>query len=171
MRAPDGGAALLLPLFFALGVVNNVALLVVFILRKRRLDLIRRFGWLYLLLAVPAAAGIVVAQREQAPVQYTIFLAIFLAFLGAEALYDWVLRIPFREKPDWRLLVPYVALYVSSAYGFVVMVWRESVPGGLLMLTLTLAQLAANAATHPRGPARSGADVATPRIGGTDAHR
>ena len=171
MRAPDGGAALLLPLFFALGVVNNVALLVVFILRKRRPDLIRRFGWLYLLLAVPAAAGIVVAQREQAPVQYTIFLAIFLAFLGAEALYDWVLRIPFRENPDWRLLVPYVALYVSSAYGFVVMVWRESVPGGLLMLTLTLTQLAANAATHPRGPAGSGADLATPRVGGPDAHR
>jgi hypothetical protein len=42
----------LLPLFFALGVVNNVALLVVFILRKRRLDLIRRFGW-----AEPPAAA------------------------------------------------------------------------------------------------------------------
>jgi hypothetical protein len=171
MRASDGGAALLLPLYFALGVVNNVALLVVFVMRKRRLDLIRRFGWLYLLLAVPAAAGIVVAQREQAPVQYTIFLAIFLAFLAVEALYDWVLGIPFRENPDWRLLVPYVALYVSSAYGFVVMVWRESVPGGLLMLALAVAQFAANAATHARGPARSAAGSAAPRVGGPDADR
>ncbi len=133
------------------------------------MDLVRRFGWLYLLLAVPAAAGIVAAQREQAPLQYTIFLAIFLAFLAVEALYDWVLRLPFREHPDWRLLVPYVALYISSCYGFVVMVWRESAPGGLLMLTLTLAQLAANAATHPRGPARPAADSSTPRLGGPDA--
>jgi hypothetical protein len=62
-----------------------------------------------------------VAQREQATVQYTIFLAIFLAFLGAEALDDWVLRTPFRENPDWRLLVPYVALYVSSVAGLGVM--------------------------------------------------
>ena len=69
----------------------------------------------------PLSAGIVVAQREQATVQYTIFLAIFLAFLGAEALDDWVLRIPFRENPDWRLLVPYVALYVSSVAGLGVM--------------------------------------------------
>jgi len=164
-----GGARLLLPLYFALAIANNVALFVVFVLRKRRMDLVRRFGWLYLLLAVPAAAGIVVAQREHAPPQYTIFLAIFLAFLAVEALYDWVLRIPFREHPDWRLLVPYVALYISSSYGFVVMVWQESVPGGLLMLTLTLAQFAANAATHPRGPERRAADSTTPRVGGPDA--
>jgi hypothetical protein len=163
-----GGARLLLPLYFALAIANNVALFVVFVLRKRRMDLVRRFGWLYLLLAVPAAAGIVVAQREHAPLQYTIFLAIFLAFLAVEALYDWVLRIPFRERPDWRLLVPYVALYVSSCYGFVVMVWRESVPGGLLVLTLTLAQLAANAATHPRGPARPAADSTARGGGGPD---
>jgi hypothetical protein len=161
----------LLPLYFALGVVNNVALLAVFVLRNRRLDLVRRFGWLYLLLAVPAVAGIVVAQREQAPVQYTIFLAIFLAFLAVEGLYDWVLKIPFHQNPDWRLLVPYVALYVSSANGFVVMVWRESVPGGLLMLALTLVQFAANAATHPRGPARSGDTSTAPRVGRPDANR
>lgn len=142
---------MLQPLFFALGVANGVALLVVFLLRRRRLDMVRRFGWLYFLLAVPASYGIVLAQREQAPVQYTIFLAIFLAFLAVEALYDWVLKVPFRERPDWRLLVPYVALYISSCYGFVVMVWRESVPGGVLMLALTVAQFAANAATHPRG--------------------
>ena len=89
--------------------------------------------------------------------------------IPVETLYDWVLRIPFREHPNWRLLVPYVALYVSSSYGFVVMVWRESVPGGLLMLTLTFAQLAANAATHPRSPARSGADSTTRRVDGPDA--
>lgn len=138
------------PLFFALGVVNNVALIVVFILRGRHLDLVQRFGWLYLLLAIPATYASVLVQQEGKSAQYTIFLAIFLAFLAIEALYDWVLKIPFREQPDWRLLVPYVALYISSTYGFVVMVWKASVPGGLLMLALAVAQVLANALTHPR---------------------
>jgi hypothetical protein len=52
---------------------------------------------------------------------------------------------------DWRMLVPCVALYVSSSYAFVVMVWKESVQGGLLMLVLTVGQIVANALTHPRG--------------------
>lgn len=91
------------------------------------------------------------SSRKGKSAQYTIFLAIFIAFLAMTALYDWVLKIPFREQPDWRLLMPYVALYISSTYGFVVMAWKESVPGGLLMLALAAAQVVANALTHPRG--------------------
>jgi hypothetical protein len=138
------------PLFFGLGLVNSVALIVIFVVRGRRLDLVERYGWLYLLLAVPAAYGIVLVQREGASAQYAIFLVIYLAFLAIEALYDWILKIPFRETMDWRLLGPYVALYVSSNYGFVVMVWKQSAPGGLLMLALVAAQMLANALTHPR---------------------
>lgn len=139
------------PFFFGLGVANNVCLILVFAARSRRLDLLQRYGWLYLLLAVPTAYGLVLAGLEDAPVQYPIFLAIFLGFLVVEALYDWVLRLPFRESMDWRLLVPYVALYVSSSYGFVVMAWRyQSVAAGLLLLALTIAQVVANALTHGR---------------------
>ena len=138
------------PLFVALGVVNNLALLAVFVLRARHLELVLRFGWLYLLLAVPASALLVLAVREDAPRQYPVFLAIYLGFLAVEGLYDWVLRLPFRERADWRLLTPYVALYVSSCYGFVVMAWRWSPPWGLTMLALTVAQLVANGLTHRR---------------------
>lgn len=138
------------PFFFALGLVNNLALFVIFILRGRRLDLIQRYGWLYFLLGIPTIYAIILASQEHKPVQYTIFLALYLAFLAVEALYDWILKVPFREKMDWRLLVPYVALYISSSYGFVVMVWKESIAGGLLMLSVTVGQLIANAMTHPR---------------------
>ena len=137
-------------LFFALGVVNNLALIAIFIVRGRRLELIERYGWLYLLLSVPAAYAIVLAQQQDGKGQYTVFLTIFLAFLAVEALYDWILKIPFRESMNWRVLAPYVALYISSSYGFVVMVWKESVEGGLLMLGLTVVQFVANALTHRR---------------------
>lgn len=151
---------MLAPLFFALGLANNVFLILVFVLRRTRLDLIQRFGWLYLALAAPTMFLLVLARQESGPVEYTIFLAIFLAFLAVEGLYDWVLQFPFRESMDWRLLAPYVALYVSSSYGFVVMVWKfYSVPAGIAMLVLTIAQVLANVLTHPGVRAGDGAGL------------
>ena len=142
--------------FFTLGLVNSIALIAIFALRGRRLDLIQRFGWLYLLLAIPAVYALVLAQQADETVRYTVFLVIFLAFLAIEALYDWVLKIPFREKMDWRQLVPYVALYISSNYGFVVMTWRyDSTARGILLLVLFVVQILANFLTHlppPRSP-------------------
>lgn len=136
--------------FFALGVANNVFLVIVFVLRRQRFDLVQRFGWLYLGLALPALYGLVLAHQEGSRGEYTIFLAIFVAFLAVEGLYDWVLKLPFRETMDWRLLTPYVALYIVSSYGFVVMPWKfYSVVAGALMLALTATQIVANILTHP----------------------
>jgi len=139
------------PFFFTLGLVNNVFLICIFLIRKNRLDLLRRIGWVYFLLAIPAIYAIVLVQQEQKTPRYTIFLGIFLAFLAIEALYDWILKIPFREKMDWKQLVPYVALYISMNYGFVVMVWKYySVIGGIILLGLFVIQIIANIVTHPR---------------------
>ncbi|MFC2064193.1 hypothetical protein ACFLXB_03745, partial [Chloroflexota bacterium] len=108
------------PFFFVLGIVNNIFLIFIFLIRKNRLDLLRKIGWTYLLLAIPAIYALFLVQQEGKSAQYTIFLGIFLAFLVIEALYDYVLKLNFRETMDWKLLVPYVALYISMNYGFVV---------------------------------------------------
>ena len=106
---------------------------------------------MYLLLAIPAIYAIFLVQQEQKAPQYTVFLGIFLAFLVIEALYDWILKIPFREKMDWKQLVPYVALYISMNYGFVVMTWKYySLIGGIILLGLFVVQIIANIVTHPR---------------------
>jgi hypothetical protein len=139
------------PFFFTLGLVNNVFLIFIFLIRKNRLALLQRIGWVYFLLAIPAIYAIFLVQQEQKTPRYTIFLGIFLAFLAIEALYDWILKIPFREKMDWKQLVPYVALYISMNYGFVVMVWKYySVIGGIILLSLFIVQIIANIVTHPR---------------------
>lgn len=52
------------PLSFALGLVNNLALIAIFTARGRRLDLVQRYGWVYLLLSVPAAYGIFSPHRR-----------------------------------------------------------------------------------------------------------
>ena len=135
--------------YFALGLANSVFLILIFLIRKNNLDLLQRIGWTYLLLAIPAIYAIFLVQQEHKSPRYTIFLGIFLAFLAIEALYDWILKIPFRETMDWKLLVPYVALYISSNYGFVLMTWKYySVPYGIILLILLVIQIIANIVTH-----------------------
>jgi hypothetical protein len=143
------------PFYFALGLVNSVFLILIFLMRKNHLDLLQRIGWTYLLLAIPAIYAIFLVQQEQKSPRYTIFLGIFLAFLAIEALYDWVLKVPFRETMDWKLLVPYVALYISSNYGFVVMTWKYySVAYGVILLVLFVIQIIVNIVTHPKSQSK-----------------
>jgi len=61
------------------------------------------------------------------------------------------LKIPFRETMNWKVLAPYVALYISMNYGFTVMVWKyDSIIGGIVILVLFIIQIIANVLTHPR---------------------
>jgi len=133
-------------LFFILGFVNNLFLIFIFLIRKDKMVLLKRFEWVYLLLAIPAVYGILLVMQENKTAQYTIFLGIFLAFLALEGLYDHILKIPFRG--NWKLLTPYLVLYYAMNYGFVVMVWKNSLPRGLIMLSLFIIQIIVNICTH-----------------------
>ena len=139
------------PFFFTLGLLNSGFLIFIFLIRKNHLALLHRIGRVYFFLAIPAIYAIFLVQLEHKTSQYTIFLGIFLAFLAIEALYDWILKIPFREKMDWKQLAPYVALYISMNYGFVVMVWKYySLIGGIILLSLFVIQIITNIVTHPQ---------------------
>jgi hypothetical protein len=138
--------------FFILGLVNSIFLIVIFLIRKHRLYLVRRIGWIYLLLAVPATYGIILVAQEQKTVRYSIFLGIFLTFLFLEWLFDFVFKINFREnwKQNWKWLVPYLGLYYAMNYGFVVMPWKTSLAWGLTMLGLFIIQIIVNLKSHPK---------------------
>jgi hypothetical protein len=138
--------------FFVLGIVNSALLISIFIIRKNRLALLQRIGWVYLLLAIPAIYGIFLVFQEQKAVRYSIFLGIFLAYLALEWLLDYVLKINFREnwRQNWKWLLPYLVLYYAMNYGFVVMPWKTSLPWGLVMLGLLIIQLITNLRSHPK---------------------
>ena len=139
------------PIFFMLGLVNSGFLIFIFLIRKNHLALLQKIGWVYFFLAIPAIYAIILVQLEQKTPRYTIFLGIFLAFLAIEALYDWILKIPFREKMNWKQLVPYVALYISMNYGFVMMVWKYySLIRGIILLGLFAIQIILNLVTYPQ---------------------
>jgi len=137
-------------LFFILGIVNNLFLIYIFLIRKK-ITILQRVGKFYFLLAIPAVYGIFLVQQEHKAAQYSIFLGIFLAFLALEVLYDYILKIPFREnlKRYWKPAIPYLALYYAMNYGFVVMVWKNySKTGGIIMLGLFIIQIIVNMSTH-----------------------
>jgi hypothetical protein len=138
--------------FFILGLVNSIFLIVLFIVRKNRMDLVYRFGWSYLLLAIPAAYGIFLVHQENETMRYTIFLGIFLVFLLIEWLFDYVLKINFREnwRKNWKWMLPYLGLYYAMNYGFIVMPWKSSLAWGITMLCLFIIQIITNLRSHPK---------------------
>ena len=138
-------------LFFILGIVNNLFLIIIFLVRNK-IAVLKRIGWIYFLLAIPAAYGIFLVIKENKAVQYAIFLGIFLAFLAIEGLYDYILKIDFRTnfRKNWKLLIPYLILYYAMSYGFIVMVWKISLIGGAIMFALVIIQILINIITHPR---------------------
>ena len=135
--------------YFLLGIVNSLLLITIFLLvRYAKVTQVAVAGKVYLVLAVPAVIGIVLAQQQHKPVQYTIFLGIFLAFLMLEGIYDFVLKVSFRE--NWKLLTPYLMLYWSMNYGFIVMTWKHSRLQGAILLGLFIIQIIANIRSHKR---------------------
>ena len=136
--------------FFVLGLVNSVFLIFIFLIRKNRSVILQRIGWVYLLLAIPAAYGIILVAQEQKTVRYSIFLGIFLAYLALEWLFDYVLKINFREnwRKNWKWVVPYLILYYAMNYGFLVMPWKTSLVWGLVMLGLFIVQIITNLRSH-----------------------
>ena len=144
--------------FFILGLVNSIFLIFIFLIRKNRLAIVRRIGWIYLLLAILATYGIVLIVQEQKATEYSIFLGIFLAYLLLEWLLDHVFKVNFREnwRQNWKLLVPYLGLYYVMNYGFVVMPWKTSMVWGLIMLGLFIIQIITNLKSHPKMNGRTG---------------
>ncbi len=138
--------------FFILGLVNSVGLIFIFLIRRKRLDIIRRIGWIYLLLAIPTVYGIFLVIQEQKRVRYIIFLVIFLAFLLLEWLYDYILKINFRVnwKQNWKWMLPYLGLYYAMNYGFVIMPWKVNLIWGIIMAGCFIIQIITNLSSHPK---------------------
>lgn len=139
--------------YFILGVVSNILLILIFLMaRFSKASMLKRVGISYLALAVPAVYLVFMAQQQGKPVEYSIFLGIFLAFLVLEGLYDFVLKIPFREnfRKNWKPLIPFLALYWSMNYGFIIMSGRHSAVQGGIMLGLFIVQLATNLVSHTK---------------------
>jgi len=138
--------------FFIIGILNSIALITIFLIRKEKLDTLRRYGKFYFLIALPAAVNVFFVFYEDADIRYFIFLIIFLLFLFVEWLYDYKIQTDFRENwlKNWKWTVPYLGLYWAMNYGFVVMPWKVHLSWGIPMLILFIVQMITNIRSHPK---------------------
>jgi uncharacterized membrane protein len=135
--------------YFVLGIINNLLLISIFLIVKFSIpSKLKGVGIAYLALIISAIFGIVIAQQQNKPIQYSIFLGIFIAFLLLEGIYEFLLKLSFRS--NWKLLTPYLMLYWATNYGFIVMSWKNSVVQGRIMLGLFTIQLFANIISHTK---------------------
>jgi hypothetical protein len=138
---------LFLAIYFALSIANSVCLILIFLFRKfSRIDLVKKMGYGYFALALPAIYLLAVCWREAMAAQYAVFLGLFICYLLLEWLYDFVLNLDFRR--NWKLLVPYLVLYYAMNYGFFAMLWKNSKTYGLIVLALILIQIVLNFWSH-----------------------
>jgi len=127
-----------------LALLNSALLIAIFTAhKKKRLGLMRAVGVAYLLLSVPAIFALATFPL---PGTHIIFLCIFLAYLVIECLYDYILKVDFRR--NFKLLIPYLALYYAMNYGFFVMAHRASPTYGYIVLAVTVVQIAVNLWSH-----------------------
>lgn len=131
---------------------NSILLIAVFLVRKYRLAIVQRLGWIYLLLAFPAVYGLFLFHTADKSAKHSVFLCIFLAFLLLEWTLDHLLKADFRSNllKNWKLSIPDLSLYYAMNYGFIVMPWRAHPSWGVLMLGLFVIQVAANISSHPK---------------------
>ena len=144
-------------LFFIIGILNNLSLIAIFLVRKDRMNCLEKYGKFYILLGFPAAANIFLIFSEDADIRYFEFLVIYLVFLLVEWLYDYVIKTDFRENwlKNWKWTIPYLGLYWATNYGFVVMPWKIHLSWGILMLVLFIVQLYANIRSHPKATVKN----------------
>lgn len=137
-------------LYFGIGLLNNLILISIFVVRKnKKIDIIKTVGKVYIaLLGSIAVFAMIIGVYFQVDVRFIVFLSIFLAYLILEIVFDYILKIDFRK--DWKLLTPYLILYYAMNYGFVVMIWKVSLLKGILLLSLFIIQMIVNIISHKK---------------------
>jgi hypothetical protein len=124
----------------------NLLIAGIFIAQKRGdLQLTRALGMLWLVLALPLGGVLVDYWRAGRDPRTLLALGLVLFYMLVEFLLDYVLRVPFRDKPLLHIpyiLLEYVALFcliglafaVDRRWGYVVALCFWIVMGSLIYL-------------------------------------
>jgi len=132
-----------------------------FAVRRRRLDLVMRYGWIVYALSLPAAGVSLVllnAGRES-----SLWLGSFLFLVWAIFGYvvEFTLHITdWRSSVRWEILVPYVILYLATCMLYWWPLWPLCRPLWYVTTALYVTQTVLNVRSHrPAVPAKGAADA------------
>lgn len=145
--------SMLKELFWILSFANNFFLIAIFHIRAGgNFTHVKQIGYYYLSLIIPTIVGIALTWVESDAATYRVFLILFALYLGLEWILDYKLQIDFRAdfSKNWKLLVPYLALYYMMNYGFIVLPWKDNQWLGILLLILFIIQIIENIRSHKK---------------------
>lgn len=101
-------------LFVSWAIFFQLALIVHFALRRRRFDLILRYGWVMYALAVPATAVGGAMLLGGKPWSFWAGGLLYAVWALFGYVVEYVEQINWRSPPRWSILVPYVLLYLAT---------------------------------------------------------
>lgn len=92
----------------------QLALIAHFVVRRRRFDWVRRYGWVTYTLALPATAVSVLMLLGNRPWWLWIggFLCLAWALFGY--VVEYVKRLEWRSPIRWPIFAPYLILYLAT---------------------------------------------------------
>jgi hypothetical protein len=105
-------------LFVITAVVFNLQVTCVYLASKqKRRDLVKRFGAVLLSLALPLAIVFVYYLAVGRERWITIAFVFIFLYMFVELLFDFILKIEFRKKP--QLHIPYIILFYIVEFTFI----------------------------------------------------
>jgi hypothetical protein len=125
-------------IFYASSVFFNIAVGVLYLsIKYDNPILLKLTGIAIVLISLPFAMTFVKYIKFKNPIKKVVFNAIILVYFLIEILFDYVLKIPFREIL-W-LHIAYIILFYAASYSMIVANWKVSwIRGAIVLITFIL---------------------------------
>lgn len=101
-------------LFLGWSFFFQIALILVFAVRKSNFELIQQYGWIFYALSIPAVIVSIIILRGGKPFSFWLAGFAFLLWAILGFVVEYVLGIQWRNPVFWPVLIPYVLLYLST---------------------------------------------------------
>jgi hypothetical protein len=134
--------------FVASAFLFEIALTVHFGVRKWRLDIAVRYGWIFYALGVPAAVASAFLLFGGKPWTLWAGGVLFLAWAAFGFAVEYVVGVQWRAPIRWSVFIPYVVLYLATTMFYwwpLALVWK---PLWYVFAALFLISTALNAISH-----------------------
>lgn len=92
----------------------QVALILVFSVRKFDLDYVYRYGWIFYALSIPAVIVSITLLRGGKTTSFWFAGFVFLVWAIFGFIIEYTLGIKWRNPVSWPILIPYVILYLTT---------------------------------------------------------
>ena len=124
-------------LFLVSAVIFNISVSGVYLTSKFNNDfLLQTFGAIVVLLLIPFTISLIGYLKKKAEKKIIISLVIILLYLVLEIVFDYILKIPFRDI--LALHIPYIMVFYAAAFSIIGVSFNINKKMGFIVLTTFL---------------------------------